>query len=264
MSTNKALKICKIILIVFYLFKPQISSAKDQSLIEIKVDFEKKTYFISEPIVANITITNSGTSSVSFDCQHLNFSTEVEIKIEAEDKNKIEIYKQKAGLAYGMVTSVKIQPNSSYKYDLMINNYIKFKETGIFKFKFSYTIHYEAENSPKFNKKEINQNIELEILPNDIVALDKIFGDLYQDTLSIKKEKLDSGTIRLCAVTDPLVLKYLELMAQSKDSAIKISVFSALEKFGKEAKPSLEKIIKDPVVGSGAKSKAADILKKLE
>ena len=240
---------------------------------EVNVKFVKDKFLINEPMVANVTIINTGTKEISIPYHSLVYRTDVTFRFKPADQLQINTFKNEQ-MGDGPSALEKILPKSKFSYDLILNNFIHFKSAGSYKFWINFLVEYKDGSIDKSGMKNIfstavEQELTIEVLEDNEVLLDDIYKNLYKNTLLVKSSKKENfsesfySAKKLCCVRNKLVLKYLELMADSKQNGIADIVTDAFEKFGIDAKSGLEKIIKNESVEKFIKLRAPKILKVL-
>lgn len=259
--------IFKFLIAVTLFISSTLSMADEKKGVSMIVSFEKEVYYQSEPIFAKVTITNLGTSDLSFSFHNLLYRTVVNFEMKPDDNQKSELLNKK--IMGGGLSSIKvIKMNTSFSYDLVINEYINFKTEGIFKFNVNFPFNFRSINSEEQKSESVvlSQDIKLKIIKNNSTELDKIYGGLYEKIKSVSLaqnseiDENDNSLEKLCAIQDILVLKYLELLAESKVPHHLSCITYALEKFGKDAKPALEKVNKNDYAENSIKIKAQQLL----
>lgn len=240
---------------------------------EVNVKFVKDKFFINEPIVAMVTIINTGTKEISIPYHSLVYRANVSFRFNPADQLKIDTFKNEQ-MGDGPSATEKILAKSKFSYEVILNNFILFKSAGSYKFWVNFLIEYTDGRIDKSGMKIIHsitveQELTIEVLEDDEVLLENIYNNLYKNTLLVKSSKKENfsesfdSAKKLCCVRNKLVLKYLELMADSKQDGIADIVTDAFEKFGVDAKSGLEKIIKNESVEKFIKLRAEKMLKKL-
>lgn len=246
--------------------------AKEKLPVEVKIEPTKTRYFLSEPVMVKVTITNNGEYNLKFGYHDLVERAEIKLNFDKADLHKVVILKKELSNG-GMSAIENIKPNTKFTFEFLLNEFVEFKIEGVFKFSINFHFEYEVDKNINQNESsmlKVEQNLEIEIIKNDLVLLEKIYSDLYKVTL---KSKIDENPAtderylsskKLCSVNNKLVLKYLALMSESKYDGVVLDVVVGLEKFGKDAKLALEKIIANNTVENYIKLKAEKMLKKLE
>jgi hypothetical protein len=269
MKQSKSIGFNEIIMIVLIFFcLPMDTNAEDEKLIDVSIALEKSKCFISEPIVAKVTITNLGTDSLLIAYHELVYRNEVKLELLTKEVQNFNLL-EKLPMGGGISEIETIKPNAKLTYDIILNELVNFKTVGSFRFKINFPVSFENENTNEIKVIQVSQVMELEMIQNDLVLLDKIYNNLYESILKADEEKIkkngerNNAVQRLCSVQDILVLKHLKLLTDSKNSGVVDSVVDALEKFGKDARPALEKIVKNEFIEKLIKLKAEKILQKL-